>query len=269
MREETMPYLDVRDTRLYYEDAGAGPVLLLLHGWGSSGRVWQSCLPDLVRDHRVVTLDWRGCGRSDRPLAGNTIDGAVADLAAVIEALGLAGTVVVGSSFGGVFATELALGRPELVAGVVAVDSPGYWPAVGMGDKVPDLRKRLVDDRVGTLAGWVPNWFGPGAAPGLVDWTMRQLLDSGVYIDELFDEVMTYDPRPRLPALTVPIAYLHGELDAEIPLDVPRGCAAATPGARVHVLAGCGHVPHQENPRAFTSVLRGVVPSLFAPRHAA
>jgi pimeloyl-ACP methyl ester carboxylesterase len=98
---------------------------------------------------------------------------------------------------------------------------------------------------------------------------MRQLLDSGVYIDELFTEVTTYDPRPRLPRLTVPIAYLHGELDPEIPLEVPRSCAALTPGARVHVIAGCGHVPHQENPRAFTSVLRGVVPSLLAARHAA
>jgi non-heme chloroperoxidase len=264
-----MPYLDVRGTRLYYEDAGTGPALLLLHGWASSGRVWQSCLPNLVRDHRVVTIDWRGCGRSDRPLEGNTIDDMAADVAAVIEKLALTGAVVVGSSFGGVFATELALARPELVAGVVVVDGPGYWPGVGMLDKVRDLRERLVDDRAGTLAGWVPNWFAPGAAPGLVDWTVRQLLDSGVYIDELFTEVTTYDPRPRLPRLTVPIAYLHGELDPEIPLEVPRSCAALTPGARVHLIAGCGHVPHQENPRAFTSVLRGVVPSLFAPRHAA
>jgi pimeloyl-ACP methyl ester carboxylesterase len=56
----------------------------------------------------------------------------------------------------------------------------------------------------------------------------------------------------------VPIVYLHGEQDAQIPLEVARSCAAATPGARVHVLAGCGHVPHQENPRAFTAALRSV-----------
>jgi non-heme chloroperoxidase len=252
-----MPYLELPGTRLHYEDAGAGPALLFVHGWGTSGRVWQSCLPDLVRDHRVITLDWRGCGRSDHPAAGNTIAGVAADLAEVIETLGVRPTVV-GSSIGGIFATELALTRPELVTAVVAVDSPGYWPSTGMLDKVHDLRKRLVDDRVGTLAEWVPNWFGPAAAPGLADWTVRQLLDSGVYIDELFTECTTYDPRPGLADLTVPITYLHGELDAEIPLEVPRGCAAVTPGARVHVLAGCGHVPHQENPRAFTAALRTI-----------
>ncbi|MEU0789982.1 alpha/beta hydrolase [Amycolatopsis sp. NPDC005961] len=248
-----MPYTNVNDTRLYYEDAGAGPALLFLHGWGTSGRVWQSCLPDLVRDHRVVTLDWRGCGRSDHPAEGNTIAGIVADVAAVIETLGIHPTVV-GSSIGGIFATELALARPELVEHVVAVDSPGYWPGTGMLDKVHDLRERLVDDRAGTFEGWVPNWVA-GAAPGLVAWTIRQLFDSGVHIDELFTECTTYDPRPRLGDLKVPITYLHGELDAEIPLEVPRTCAAETPGARVHVLAGCGHLPHQENPRAFTAAL--------------
>ncbi|MEQ0560834.1 alpha/beta hydrolase [Amycolatopsis sp. NEAU-NG30] len=252
-----MPTMEVNGINLHYEDVGDGPALLFLHGWGVSGRVWQSCLPGLVRDHRVVTLDWRGCGRSDHPAEGNTIDGVAADVAAVIEKLGIRPTVV-GSSIGALFATELALARPDLVSRVVAVDSPGYWPSTGMRETVHDLRRRLVDDRAGTLAGWVPDWFGPKAARELVDWTVRQLLDSGVYIDALFTEVTTYDPRPRLPELTVPITYVHGELDTQIPLEVPRACAAATPGARVHVIAGCGHVPHQEDPRAFTAALRTI-----------
>jgi pimeloyl-ACP methyl ester carboxylesterase len=252
-----MPFLEVNGIRLHYEDAGTGPALLLLHGWGTSGRVWQSCLPGLGRDHRVVTLDWRGCGRSDHPAEGNTIDGVTADLAVVVEKLGIKPTVV-GSSIGGVFATELALARPELVEHVVAVDSPGYWPSTGMLEMVHELREQLVDDRVGTLSGWVPGWFGPKAAPGLIDWTVRRLLDSGVHIDALFTECTTYDPRPRLKDLEVPITYLHGELDAQIPLEVPRACAAETPGARVHVLAGCGHLPLQEDPRAFTAALRAI-----------
>ncbi|MET8997417.1 alpha/beta hydrolase [Amycolatopsis sp. NPDC004169] len=253
-----MPITEVNGTRLHYEDDGTGPALLLLHGWGTSGRVWGSCLPDLVRDHRVVTLDWRGCGRSDRPAEGNTIAQIADDLTRLVETLEIEPTVV-GSSIGGLFATELALARPDLVDHVVAVGSPGYWPGTGMLDQVLSLREQLVDDRAGTLAGWVPGWFAPGAARELVDWTLRQLLDSGTYIDALFTECTTYDPRPRLKDLKTPITYLHGELDAQIPLEVPRTCAAETPGARVHVLAGCGHLPHQENPRAFTAALREIV----------
>jgi pimeloyl-ACP methyl ester carboxylesterase len=251
-----MPNLTVNGTALYYEDEGIGRPVVLLHGWGTSGRVWNAQLSGLVHDRRVVTLDWRGCGRSARPATGNTIPDVVADVAGVIERLELDAPIVVGSSIGGVFATELALRHPTEVAGVVVVDGPGYWPATGMLAKVLELREALVADRAGTLASWVPNWFGPRASTALVDWTVRQILDSGVYIDELFTECTTYDPRPLLPGLRVPIGYLHGELDAEIPLEVPRTCAALTPDAELSVIEGCGHMPQQEDPAEFAGSLR-------------
>ncbi|MFI5610524.1 alpha/beta fold hydrolase [Amycolatopsis sp. NPDC051903] len=257
-----MAFVEVRNTRLYYEDEGAGPAVLLVHGWGSSGRVWQAQLPDLVRDHRVVTLDWRGCGRSDRPAAGNTIDGNVADLAEVITSLDLDRPVVVGSSIGAVFATDLGLARPELVGGAVAVDGPGYWPSVSMRDELLEIRAALAADRAGVIAGWVPTWYAPGASAALVEWTTRQIIDSSGWLDGLMDESVRWDPRPRLPGLAVPIAYVHGELDAQVPLEVPHTCAALTPGARVHVIPGCGHMPQQENPGAFTAVLREVLADL-------
>ncbi|MFD0384990.1 alpha/beta fold hydrolase [Streptomyces stramineus] len=78
----------------------------------------------------------------------------------------------------------------------------------------------------------MPEWFAPGTAPALIDWTVRQILDSGVYIDEQLDVFATYDPRPRLPGLTVPVHYLHGELDAPIPPEVAWTLAALTPAPR-------------------------------------
>lgn len=247
-------FVDVDNTKLYYEDEGAGPVLLLLHGWATSGRVWGAQLPEFVATHRVVTLDWRGCGRSDRPAHGNTLDGVLADLVAVIERLDLDRPTVVGSSIGGSFATELAVCHPELISAAVYVDGPAFWPSTGM--PLAQLRSDLRDDRAGTFAGWVPRWFAPGVEPALVDWTVRQMLDSGVYIDEHFDGCLTYDPRPVLPGLMAPIHYIHGELDTEIPVAVAEECAALTPGASVAVIPGAGHMPHQENPAAFNAALR-------------
>ncbi|SDY15634.1 Pimeloyl-ACP methyl ester carboxylesterase [Amycolatopsis xylanica] len=243
--------------KLYREDEGTGRPLLFLHGWGTSGRVWGAQLPEFIRDHRVVTLDLRGCGRSPRPSQGNTIDANVEDLAEVASELGK--PVIVGSSIGGLYATELALRHPDLVERVVTVGGPAYWPSTGMLDKVLALREALVTDRAGTLAGWLPNWFAPRTSPALIDWTLRQVLDSGVYIDELFTDCTRYDPRPRLADLSVPITYVHGELDAEIPLEVPRACAALTPGAELIVIDGSGHLPHQERPLAFNAVLRKVL----------
>lgn len=243
---------------MYYEDEGEGQPLLLLHGWGTSGRMWQAQLADLVRDHRVVTVDWRGCGRSDRPARGNTTSDVVTDLAEFVEAVGLRGAVVVGSSIGATFATELALRHPDRVGGVVAVDGPAYWPSEGMTDLVRSLRGDLVADRPGTLSGWVPKWFAPSTPSATIDWTIRQILDSGVYIDELLTESTGYDPRPSLPSLEVPIGYVHGRLDTEIPVEVAKDCASRTPGAELIVLDS-GHLPQLEKPAEFTEALRALI----------
>lgn len=249
-----MPLIDVNDTKIYYEDEGTGSALLFLHGWATSGRVWGAQLPEFVETHRVVTLDWRGCGRSERPAHGNTLDGVLTDLAAIIDRLDLDRPTVVGSSIGGTFATELAVCHPELISAAISVDGPGFWPSMGM--PLEQLRRDLRQDRAGVIAGWVPQWFAPGTERALIDWTVRQMLDSGVYIDEQFDGFLTYDPRPVLPGLMVPIHYLHGELDTEIPVAVSEECAALTPGASVTVIPGVGHLPHQEDPESFNAALR-------------
>ncbi|HKS47201.1 MAG TPA: alpha/beta hydrolase [Amycolatopsis sp.] len=254
-----MSYLRINGTDLYYEDEGAGRPILFLHGWGTSGRVWHAQLPEFVRDHRQVVLDWRGCGRSGRPVAGNDIDGAVADLVGVLDRLDLDQPVVAGSSIGAVFAIELALRHPERVGHVVAVDGPGYWPSTGMTGKLAELREALVGDRARTLAQWVPNWYAPGTSPALADWTVRQILDSGVHIDQHFTELTTYDPRPALPSLRVPVTYIHGELDPQIPVEVAETCAELTPDAKLVVIEGSGHMPHQEKVPQFNAALRAVL----------
>ncbi|WP_431047200.1 alpha/beta fold hydrolase [Streptomyces sp. P1-3] len=251
-----MPSLEVNGTTLHYEDEGTGPALLFLHGWGTSGQTWGAQLPDFTRDHRVVTVDWRGCGRSAHPARGNTTAGVVSDLVALIGALRLDRPVVIGSSIGGTFATELGVRRPELTGGVVPVDAPGYWPST---EAQTELVTGLCCDRAGTVADWVPGWYAPGAAPALIDWTVRQILDSGVYIDEHQATADGYDPRPALPGLQVPIHYLHGELDTAIPLEVARTCAALTPDAEVGVIADAGHMPHQERPAEFNAALRAAL----------
>lgn len=258
-----MPYLDVPGTTLYYEDEGAGEQpLLFLHGWGTSARVWGAQLPEFVRDHRVVTLDWRGCGRSGRPATGNTMAGVLDDLSVLIDALRLVRPVVIGSSLGAAFATELAVRSPELVGGAVAVDGPAYWPSQGID--VARIEHDLRTDRAASIAEWVVNWFAPGTSPALVDWTVRQILDSGTYIDEHLTAFASYDPRPRLGELRVPIHYIHGALDTQPPVAVAKTCAALTPGAGVSVIEGAGHLPHQERPAEFNGALRAALGNMMS-----
>lgn len=251
-----MSYAHVNGIDLYFERTGSGLPLVLLHGWGTSGRVWNAQLAALADEFTVVTVDWRGCGRSDRPRHGNTVAQNGADVLALADALGLDAPVLVGNSIGATMALEAAAAAaPGRLAGVVSVDGPGYWPREGMAAELAALRTGLRVDRAATVAGWVPGWYQPGTSPHLVDWTVRQILDSGVFIDELFTEAADYDPRPLLAALDLPVAFVHGEQDTQIPAEVSRTLAAATPRAEFHLVHGTAHLPHQDRPAELAALL--------------
>ncbi|OAR22639.1 hypothetical protein A8W25_23830 [Streptomyces sp. ERV7] len=264
-----MPYATVNGVELFHTDTGSGtgtgtPVLLL-HGWGTSGRVWNAQVADLAPDHRVIAVDWRGCGRSEHPPTGNTTPANAEDVLALIAHLGLERPLLVGSSLGATFALETALRAPEQVAGVVSVSGPGYWPSQGMAGALRSLVSSLGADRAATVAEWVPKWFGPAAPPELVRRTVRQILASGHFIDELFTEAMSHDPREALSGMPVPVTYLHGRYDTEIPLEVSRTLAALTPYGTFHVIEEAGHMAHQEQPAAVNSLIRAALDRVVAP----
>lgn len=150
----------------------------------------------------------------------------------------------------------------------MAIDGPAHWAMQGMTEQLDGLRDALVGDRAATLEQWVPNWFGPAVGDGMRAWTVRQILDSGAHIDVLFDEHARYDPRPALPGLAVPTAFVHGRLDAEIPLAVARECAALVPGAELIVVEDAGRMAHQEQPPAVNAALRRFVATTEEARDA-
>ncbi|GAU69297.1 putative 2-hydroxy-6-oxo-7-methylocta-2,4-dienoate hydrolase [Streptomyces sp. NBRC 110611] len=261
-----MAYATVNGIRMHYTDEGTGTPVLFLHGWGTSGRAWDAQVADLGADHRVVTLDWRGCGRSDHPADGNTIAGNAADVLGLMDVIALDRALLVGNSMGAAFALEAALMSPERVTGVVSIDGPGYWPSQGMSDTLPLLRTALSTDRAAALADWVPQWFGPEADPDLARQTVRQVLQSGLFIDELFADLAVYDPRESLARLAVPAVFAHGRLDSQIPLEVSRTLAELAPYGEYHVIERAGHLPHQEQPAMVNALIRAVLARLAGLR---
>ncbi|MGW1376940.1 alpha/beta fold hydrolase [Streptomyces sp. NPDC002446] len=260
-----MPYAAVNGIRLFHTDEGTGMPVLFLHGWGTSGRVWDAQAADLAADHRVVTVDWRGCGRTEQPAAGNTIDANVADILGLMDVLALDRALLVGNSVGANFALETALRSPERVAGVVSINGTGYWLSeAAMSGPVRELGTALAADRAAALADWVPRWFAPAADPDLARQTVRRILQSGVFIDELFAEAASHDLRETMGRLTVPAVFAHGRLDSEIPLEVSRTLAELAPYGEFRVIERAGHMPHQEQPAAVNGLIRAVLARLAA-----
>jgi pimeloyl-ACP methyl ester carboxylesterase len=116
-------FVTLRGLRFHYYDyGGEGRPVILLHGLASNARWWLLVAP-LLRDRfRVVALDQRGHGRSDKPPDGYDFASVVADVAAFIDALGLERPVVAGHSWGGNVALEYAATHSDAPAGLVLVD---------------------------------------------------------------------------------------------------------------------------------------------------
>ena len=110
---------------LRFDEAGEGETaIVFVHGWCCSRDNWRHQLAHFSRRHRVVALDQRGHGESDKPDQDYTIGGFVDDLAWFIGDRGLHRPVIVGHSMGGLIAMNLARERPDIARGIVMVDSP-------------------------------------------------------------------------------------------------------------------------------------------------
>lgn len=251
-----MPTVQLDGIQLYYETAGEGRPIVLVNSWGTTLRVWDRVIADLSADHHVAAYDWRGCGRSERTSWGNTIDQNAADLLGLIDHLRLEGPVLVGSSVGGLFACEAALMAGERVSGVVVLAGPGHchW-APNLAEFLHDRLRALATDRAAAIAASVDNMYAEHTTEAFRAWTARQILDASPHIDALFDEQATYDPRPWMPQVVVPILYVHGLQDKAVPVQVAEEMAQLTE-SKVVTIDGAGHLAQQDRPSEVAAAIR-------------
>jgi pimeloyl-ACP methyl ester carboxylesterase len=119
-----MPGLRVNGVRLHYEEHGQGQPILLVHGCGGSALGYAGAIDELARIGRVIAYDRRGSARSERPepYERTSVPEHADDAAALLEALAATGAIVIGSSYGGTVACDLALRHPERVRALVLLE---------------------------------------------------------------------------------------------------------------------------------------------------
>src|SRR5437870_2944239 len=112
-------------TRLAVDVWGAGRPVVLVHAWGLNSHMWNMQLPSLINAGlRVVTIDHRGHGRSDRPTTGYDLDTMSADVIGVLDALDLSDVVLVGQSMGGTVVAHSAGGLTSERIGKIVLSAP-------------------------------------------------------------------------------------------------------------------------------------------------
>jgi pimeloyl-ACP methyl ester carboxylesterase len=180
-------FAELPDIRLHYRDwGGTGRPLVLLHGLASNARIWDLTAPLLSARFRVLALDQRGHGLSDKPDDGYDFAAVCGDLAAFVEALGLDRPAVAGHSWGAGVALQFATERADAVSALICVDGAFLEFSWFPGMTWERARQMLAPPR---LAGLPLDAFLQGARswPGLGDYwndEVQEIVLGNFRIDE-------------------------------------------------------------------------------------
>jgi pimeloyl-ACP methyl ester carboxylesterase len=118
--------VEIYGQKIYYQEAGSGPDVILLHGLGADRSAWAATVPALAAKYHVYVPDQVGFGQSDKPAIDYRVGTLVDFLDAFCKKAGIAKATLVGNSMGGWVAMDFALAHPDKVNRLVLVDSAGY-----------------------------------------------------------------------------------------------------------------------------------------------
>lgn len=240
------------DSALYYETAGSGDPVLLIHGLGLDRRMWEAQVTALASTHRIIRFDLPGAGRSAVPLGTYKM----ADAAArVLSAAGVARAHVVGLSLGGEVAIDLALTYPDRVRSLVLLDAAvGGW---AWSQPLVDRVGRYIQSAQTTgVAAANASWLGDELfAPARRDSVIARQLSEMVleypgtfWLHPDWQQGPTPPAIQRLETIQAPTLIVIGELDLPDFHHIADTVAARVPQARRVLLPGIGHMANMEAP---------------------
>ncbi|HVS67608.1 MAG TPA: alpha/beta fold hydrolase [Mycobacteriales bacterium] len=258
-----MPTLGLPGTKLHYEVSGAGVPVMLIHGMGLDGRMWEDQVAALSDLAELARPDLRGFGRSPRD--SDVAYSHAADVWALADHLGWDDAVIVGLSMGGMVALETVLAAPSRVRALVVMD--------GVIDGVPfdEPSKAMIaalfqaasaGDLVAAKKVWFDcGFFAPARRDAVVAKRLEQMVADFSGRDWLGDD--PHEPRPKLfpllPEIQAPTTVVVGDLDVPCFRAMADEMASRIPGARKVVVPDAGHMVNMEAPDAVNDVLREVI----------
>ncbi|MFE0101284.1 alpha/beta fold hydrolase [Streptomyces sp. NPDC059009] len=251
--------------RLAYTDfGGAGRPVLALHGAYGRGRSFHALARHLGPGYRVIALDQRGHGHSDRP-GDYSREAYLADTAAAIEHFGLAPAILIGHSLGGINAYQLAARRPELVEAVVIADSPvALAPGVvsadwltGVPDRFPTFAELRAQIEAANSVGFLDH-FTESAVEDERGWGFLWRRDD-------MAEVMrgvTGDWWADWAGSAQPFLFVRGATSRYVSPEDTAEMAARRPGTQFAAIEGAGHDFYLSHTAEFAAVTRRFLDAL-------
>jgi pimeloyl-ACP methyl ester carboxylesterase len=249
------------DGAISFEDAGAGPPVVLLHAFPLSGAMWAEPQKALAASHRVIAVDARGFGGSEGTSGPLTMDSIADDAAAVMDHLGLATAVIVGCSMGGYAAFAFARRHAAKLRGLVLVDTKAAPDTDEARAGRASLAQKVREQGAQAAAeAMLPKLLGPRThrdRPTVVARVRQWILEARpeAIASALDGLAAREDSRPSLARIVVPCLVVRGEedgisTDADT-VEMQRGIAAS----RAVTIPAAGHLVSLEAAEPFVAAL--------------
>jgi len=269
-----MPVCALRDgAAMAYADQGAGPAVVLVHGWAANGAFFGDLAQGLSRNHRVLTPTLRGHPGSDRGALPLTIETLADDIAEFADALGLASFAALGWSMG---AMALWAAAPKLGARLTALivedmgprlTNDAAWPhglAGGYGaDDVAGTLSEIRADWPAYVTRFAPRMFAPGARDArsdLVELAAAEMSSADAEaMASYWESMAAQDFRAALARTSQRMLVVRGADSQVYPDGATAFIAETAPNAQCIAIAGAGHVPHLEAPDTFLEHIEAFV----------
>lgn len=273
----TSRWVNSGDVRLHAVVGGAGPPVLLLHGWPETWYAWRLVMPSLARHFTVVAADRRGVGLSDKPAEGYDSATLADDMVAVMDELGHERFAVVGHDVGMWIAYALAADHPERVERVAFLEAavPGLTPDRDLlraqetsnalwhwgFNRITDLSEELVAGRERLFFGWqfehkAVTPLPPDAVDVYIDalTTGPDALHGSFAPYQELGSTIEQNARRSQRQLSAPVLTIAGDRSTGDLVAATMNPVAEHVHAHI-VLAGCGHFPAEEAPHEVLAVL--------------
>jgi pimeloyl-ACP methyl ester carboxylesterase len=257
-----MPYADVNGNKIYYETHGKGDALVLLNGILANTSSWFNQVPFFSKKFNVITMDFRGQGRSDKPVMRYPMELHANDLKGLLDYLKINKAHIVGISFGAEVALIFAARYPHKVKTLVTACAVSHVDSVvrSMADKWLTTA-RLRSGRY-LFEAVYPDVFSPEFIQKRWDFvgSTAPLYDTAVDLDafiELLKGFMQLNATSDLHRIKAPTLVIAGENDKIKPLKYSKVIQKNVANSRLAVIKGSGHTVIWEKPEEFnTLVLR-------------
>ncbi|MDQ3616001.1 MAG: alpha/beta hydrolase [Actinomycetota bacterium] len=250
--------------RLHYASTGAmsATPVLLLHAWGESLHSFDRLIPMLPRSILAIAVDQRGHGKADKVTTGYSLESLAQDIVAFLDAIDVSSAVLLGSSSGGYVAQQVAVERPDRVAGLVLVGSPrSLRGRPAFADEVDQLTDPVDPAWVRKSLAWfplenaVPQWY--------VDDRVKDgaQIPASVWRRSLYG-LLGSRPPTETGTITAPTLITWGARDQVLTFADEEELASAIPTAQLIVYEGTGHLVLWERPERVASDLTRFVAAL-------